>query len=172
MKNNRTEPEFRAKIYGVRGSYPIAPQEGTKIGGNTTCMMARTDEHILIIDAGSGLVNLGKELIPEILAHKQKSTDPFIITFVFTHTHIDHLLGFPYFAPLYIPGVHLIMIGPGTLGMDFEDIMTTIVEPQFYPVAMDEFRSTKYFENVNENMVLHFIKGEGMPVIADVADPP
>jgi ribonuclease BN (tRNA processing enzyme) len=162
---------FRAKIYGVRGSFPIAPPEGTRIGGNTTCMMARSDEHILIIDAGSGIVNLGKELVPEIMAHKQKSDDPFHITMIFTHTHIDHLLGFPYFAPLYIPGVHLTLIGPGTLGVDFEDILGTLVEPQYYPVAMDEFRSTKYFENISENMVLYFIKGEPMPLIADVGDP-
>ena len=47
---------FLAKIYGVRGSYPIAPKGGTKIGGNTTCLLLRTPNHIVIIDAGSGLI--------------------------------------------------------------------------------------------------------------------
>jgi len=155
--------QFLAKIYGVRGSYPIAPQSGTEIGGNTTCLLVRTKDHIVIIDAGSGIIPLGRELVPEILEHKKKSNNPFHITMLFTHTHIDHLLGFPYFAPLYFPGVSLNLIGPGTLGVDFEDILRTLVEPQYYPVSMDEFRSDKDFENIHENMVIYFLEGDPSP---------
>ncbi|MEJ2545847.1 MAG: hypothetical protein P8Y99_17430 [Calditrichaceae bacterium] len=57
--------ELKVKLYGVRGSYPIAPENGTKYGGNTTCLLARTSNHVVIIDAGSGIIKLGKELIPE-----------------------------------------------------------------------------------------------------------
>ncbi len=162
--------QFLAKIYGVRGSYPIAPQGGTEFGGNTTCLNIRTKDHIVIFDAGSGIIQLGRELVPEIIEHKNKSKNPFHITILFTHTHIDHLLGFPYFAPLYFPGVHLHLIGPGTLGVDFEDIMRTLVEPQYYPVSMDEFRSEKDFENLNENMVIGFMEGEGDPYITTTGD--
>jgi len=58
---------FLAKIYGVRGSYPIAPPTGTKYGGNTTCLLTRTEDHIVIFDAGSGIIQLGRELIHFIL---------------------------------------------------------------------------------------------------------
>lgn len=163
--------QFLAKLYGVRGSYPIAPREGTEFGGNTTCLLIRTKDHIVIFDAGSGIIQLGRELVPEIIEHKKKSKTPFHISILFTHTHIDHLLGFPYFAPLYIPGVHLHLIGPATLGVDFEDIMRTLVEPQYYPVSMDEFRSDKDFENINENMVICFMEGDGYPNLATAGDP-
>ena len=165
------EYQFLARLYGVRGSYPIAPKDGTIYGGNTTCLLVRTPEQIVIFDAGSGIIQLGRELIPEILAHKQKSRTPFIITILFTHTHIDHLLGFPYFAPIYMPGVHVNMIGPATMGVEFEDILRTLVEPQYYPVSMDEFRSTKYFDNINENMVVYFEGKDPDPHFALTGDP-
>jgi ribonuclease BN (tRNA processing enzyme) len=163
--------QFLAKIYGVRGSYPIAPAGGTAYGGNTTCLLIRTKEHIVIFDAGSGIIQLGRELVPEIIEHKKRSQKPFHISIVFTHTHIDHLLGFPYFAPLYIPGVQLHLIGPATMGVDFEDILRTLVEPQYYPVSMDEFRSDKNFDNINENMLICFLGGQGSPVITTAGDP-
>ena len=154
---------FLAKIYGVRGSYPIAPASGSKYGGNTTCLLCRTPDHIVIFDAGSGIIQLGRELIPEILEHKKKTKDPFHITMIFTHTHIDHLIGFPFFTPLFMPNITLHLFGPATMGVDFEDIMRTLVEPQYFPVSMDEFRSTKYFENVDEDMVIYFNERDPEP---------
>ncbi len=165
------EYHFLARLYGVRGSYPIAPGDGTKYGGNTTCLLFRTPKQIVIFDAGSGIIQLGKELITEIMAHKEKSADPFHITILFTHTHYDHLIGFPFFAPNYIPGVEMTLVGPATMGVDFEDIMRTIVEPQYYPVSMDEFRSIRYFENVNEDMVVYFENKDPRPRFATLGDP-
>ena len=57
---------FLFKLYGVRGSYPVTT--GTKYGGNTTCVMTRTPSHVIFFDAGSGLIEAGKELIPEIIS--------------------------------------------------------------------------------------------------------
>jgi ribonuclease BN (tRNA processing enzyme) len=130
--------------------------------------LIRTREHIVFFDAGSGIIEAGRELLPEILEHQKNSKEPFYITIIFTHTHIDHLIGFPFFTPLYLPGVHLNLIGPATLGVDCEDILRTLVEPQYYPVAMDEFRSTKYFENITENMVIYFLEGQAMPQIGKI----
>ncbi|APF20022.1 beta-lactamase domain-containing protein [Caldithrix abyssi DSM 13497] len=158
---------FLFKIYGVRGSYPIAPVEGTQFGGNTTCVMARTPDHVVIFDAGSGIIPLGKELLPEILEHQKKSDGPFHITILFTHTHIDHILGLPYFTPIYMPQVHLHFVGPPTVGVDFETILRTQVLPQYFPVSMDEFRSQKSFYNVSENTFVYFNDSKE-PVIGDV----
>lgn len=161
--------QFMAKLYGVRGSYPIAPENGTKYGGNTTCMLVKTAEHVVIIDAGSGIIKLGKELIPEILEHKNNSKKPFHITILFTHTHNDHLLGLPFFAPIYMPDVHIHFIGPATLGMNFEQILRNTVVPQYFPVGMDEFRSTKSFHNLNENMFFFFLNNKPEPQIGHIS---
>lgn len=148
--------QFAAKLYGVRGSYPIAPEKGTEIGGNTPCLLVRSPEHIIIFDAGSGVIKLGKELVPEILEYKKKTKKPFHITLVFTHTHSDHIMGLPFFAPIYIPDVHIHFFGPANNGMDFEQILRKMVEPQYFPVCMDEFRSTKSFYNITENTIIYF----------------
>lgn len=151
---------FLVRLYGVRGSYPVSFAKGTKYGGNTTCVMARTNSHIVFFDAGSGLIQAGKDLIPEIIEHKKKSTEPFQITIIFTHTHIDHLIGLNFFIPIYMQGVHINFIGPATLGVDLEDILSTLCEPQYHPVSMSEFRATKYFENIHENMTVYFLKDD------------
>jgi len=162
--------QFLAKLYGVRGSYPIAPEEGTKIGGNTTCFMVRTPEHVVIFDAGSGIIQLGKDLIPEIIKHTQKTKSPFHITILFTHTHTDHLLGFPFFAPIYMPNVHVHFFGPATLGMDFEDVLTNQVVPQYFPVSMHEFRSRKTFHNIDENTFIYFNPDTPEPQIGRIGE--
>ncbi|NOX87633.1 MAG: MBL fold metallo-hydrolase [Calditrichaeota bacterium] len=159
---------FMCKIYGVRGSYPIAPTNGTKIGGNTTCFMARTPEHIVIFDAGSGIIPLGRELVPEIVEYQEKHNKPFHITILFTHTHIDHILGLPFFAPIYMPQVHLHLIGPPTVGVDFEQILRMQVLPQYFPLTMDEFRSQKSFHNVSENTFIYFDDNLSQPQIGDI----
>jgi len=162
---------FKLKLYGVRGSYPIAPADGTKIGGNTACVLARTKDSIVILDAGSGVIQLGKDLIPEILAHQKKHDTPFHITFMFNHTHHDHLIGLPFFAPIYMPGVFIHFFGPATLGMDFEDILRAFVMPQFFPVSMDEFRCTKEFHNLSENTVVYFTPERPAPKVGHVMEP-
>ena len=162
---------FKVKIYGVRGSYPIAPVEGTKIGGNTACILVRTKKNIVIFDAGSGVINLGKELIPEILEHQKTLKTPFHITFMFNHTHHDHLLGLPYFAPIYMPGVFLHFFGPATLGLDFEQILRNYVAPQYFPVGMDEFRSTKEFHNLTENTIVYFTPERQAPKVGHALEP-
>ncbi len=162
--------KFKLKFYGVRGSYPVASKEGTAIGGNTACVLARTPDNIVILDAGSGVINLGKELVPEILQHQKRNDTPFHITFIFNHTHSDHIMGLPFFAPLYMPNVFIHFFGPATLGKSFEEILRTLVMPQFYPVAMDEFRSTKEFHDMTENDVIYFTKDRPAPKVAHVME--
>lgn len=162
---------FKAKIYGVRGSYPIAPAEGTKVGGNTSCVLVRTKNNIVIFDAGSGIINLGKELIPEILEHNKKSNTPFNITILFNHTHSDHLMGLPFFAPLYMPGVFIHFFGPATLGVDLEQILRNFVAPQYFPVGMDEFRCMKEFHNLTENNIIYFTPDRAVPKVAEIPEP-
>ena len=165
MKNDYN---YLARIYGVRGSYPYSKKDGSHFGVNTSCFMVRSQKAIVIFDAGSGIIPLGSQLIPEILEHKKNSSEQFVINILFSHTHIDHLIGFYYFAPLYMPNVHINFIGPATMGVDLEVILRTFCEPQYYPVSMDEFRSTKSFFNINENTVITFAKDSSTPEIHEI----
>src|SRR5207237_3320352 len=101
---------MKLKFYGTRGSIPICDAGFQKFGGNTTCLQITfTDTNrIAIIDAGTGLRNLGRDLLA--IGHKQ---DQIIIAF--THFHWDHIQGFPFFAPAYDSSQKITLL---TLGRD------------------------------------------------------
>lgn len=86
------------KFWGVRGSIPVPGRGTVKYGGNTTCIEIRTDEgHLIIIDAGTGIRLLGLELMKGCFGRGEGTAHIF-----FTHSHWDHIQGFPFFSPAYI----------------------------------------------------------------------
>jgi len=82
------------KCWGSRGSIPVSGMEYIKYGGDTTCIEIRTkDDKIIIVDAGTGIRRLGNQLIKE---------ERYSYDIIFTHAHWDHLMGLPFFKPLYL----------------------------------------------------------------------
>jgi phosphoribosyl 1,2-cyclic phosphodiesterase len=96
---------MRVTFWGVRGSTPAPGAEFVRYGGHTTCVSVVVGERVLVLDAGTGIRPLGRSLAGD-------SRDVFVL---FTHRHADHLLGFPFFAPLYEAGreLHLLPLGEG-----------------------------------------------------------
>jgi len=81
-------------FWGVRGSVPSPGSETIRYGGNTSCISITVENKILILDAGTGIRNLGSSMI------EQSDLKIFVII---THTHWDHIQGFPFFTPIYQP---------------------------------------------------------------------
>ncbi len=81
-------------FWGVRGSVPSPGPETIRYGGNTSCISITVENKILILDAGTGIRNLGSTMI------EQSDLKIFVII---THTHWDHIQGFPFFTPIYQP---------------------------------------------------------------------
>ncbi|MDR2596706.1 MAG: MBL fold metallo-hydrolase, partial [Treponema sp.] len=91
------------RFWGVRGSIPCPGPDTVIYGGNTTCLEIRADDRLLIADLGTGLRSLGDWLMTNDLKKYGKiKADIFV-----THTHWDHILGFPMFTPAYIRGTEL-----------------------------------------------------------------
>lgn len=92
------------KLYGTRGSIPVAGIESQKYGGNTTCLYIESKKgDAIIIDAGSGI----RELSDYCLKNKKNN-----LTLIFTHYHWDHMQGLPFFAPLYMKNTTITIYGP------------------------------------------------------------
>jgi phosphoribosyl 1,2-cyclic phosphodiesterase len=94
-QNTSHSPDFVVQFWGVRGSIPAPGSETVRYGGNTSCVEMRVAGKRLIFDGGTGLRVLGKHLL------KQMPVEAYLL---FTHSHWDHIQGFPFFAPAFIKG--------------------------------------------------------------------
>ena len=135
------------KFWGTRGSIPCPGPETVLYGGNTTCLEIRADERLIIIDLGTGVRALGKSLIANDLKKFGKiEADIFV-----THTHWDHIMGFPLFGPAYISGTKLRITGPVTFETNtLEDIIKNQLSYSYWPVRLDELAADISFKQINE----------------------
>jgi phosphoribosyl 1,2-cyclic phosphodiesterase len=133
------------RFWGVRGSIPCPGPHTMKYGGNTACLELRFEEldRIIIIDAGSGIRELGNYMIANDLRKGPIKTEIFL-----THTHWDHIMGFPFFAPIYIPTTRLKVYGPVTHEDDpLEEVVGGQLTYRYFPVRQAELASKiEYFD--------------------------
>jgi phosphoribosyl 1,2-cyclic phosphodiesterase len=116
--------------------------QGT-IGGNTLCLEIRSDDQLLILDAGSGLRVLGLDLMKQAAAEGPQRAD-----FLITHTHWDHIQGFPFFQPAFVPNNHFTFHSP------FADLAERLAQQQnatFFPVPMSYMSARLDFKQIQPN---------------------
>lgn len=134
---NITQQNFalmKVKFYGVRGSLPVCGREFEKYGGNTTCIrIYRENVHrIAIIDAGTGIRSLGKEIVAAGLSQD-------IINIFFSHFHWDHIQGFPFFAPAYNKDQRIGILAMGRRGKSkrLKGIFSMQMQKEYFPVGLE-----------------------------------
>lgn len=122
----------RVKFWGVRGSIPTPGPTTVEYGGNTSCVEVRADGQIIILDAGTGLRLLGRQLVAEF------DTQPLDLTLLLTHTHWDHIQGLPFFLPVYKPQNHLRILGYEGARHGLEVVLAGQMESPFFPIGLRE----------------------------------
>jgi phosphoribosyl 1,2-cyclic phosphodiesterase len=126
---------MKVKFYGTRGSLPIADPDYVQFGGNTSCILVTfSTGRIAILDAGTGIRNLGNDLIRN--SHQQYDN----INIILSHTHWDHIQGFPYFEPAYDPqrNFTISICGKERMGKDLKSLFATQMQNDFFPVPLDK----------------------------------
>lgn len=121
------------KCWGSRGSIPVSGKNHVKYGGDTTCLEIRTkDDQIIIIDAGTGIRRLGNHLMSE---------ERYSFEMIFTHAHWDHLMGFPFFKPIYFDETYIRMHGCPFAQKFVETMLTKVMSPPNFPVSYGDIKA-------------------------------
>lgn len=144
---------MRLRLWGTRGSCPSPGPATVTYGGNTTCVEVRSDDdHLVILDAGTGIRELGRSLVHG--AHGGAiSGDVF-----FSHAHWDHIQGLPFFTPAFQSGNHFRLFGDPSLLRSLEVVLRQQMSPVVFPVAFEALHARMEFRELsghrlNENGV-------------------
>jgi phosphoribosyl 1,2-cyclic phosphodiesterase len=154
------------RFWGVRGSIPCPGPDTVIYGGNTTCLEIRADERLIIVDLGTGIRALGDWLMAnDFKKYGKIKADIFI-----THTHFDHILGFPMFTPVYIRGTELRITGPVSFEDDtLEDVVETQFSYRYWPVRAEELSAHIEYDQIKETTL---DLGEGLTVTSKFLNHP
>jgi len=135
------------KFWGVRGSIACPSPEHVVYGGNTSCVEMRVGGKVLIFDAGTGIRNLGRDLVRRGVSNA---------SIFLTHTHWDHINGFPFFVPAYDPGNSFeIFAGHLTGQGGVEKVFSSQMANPTFPVPLSAMRSGLSFCDFATGTTLH-----------------
>ncbi len=134
---------FIVRFWGTRGSIPTPGGKTRRYGGNTSCVELEIDGQLLICDAGTGLRELGLDLAA-------RSTSPVEAHLFFSHTHWDHIQGFPFFVPAYHAGSRLHVFEATPDDPRFTRLLLGQMQSDYFPVGFSDLGAriaTRHFEN-------------------------
>jgi phosphoribosyl 1,2-cyclic phosphodiesterase len=127
------------KFWGTRGSNPVSGNDYIRYGGNTVCLELRHGNDLVIIDAGTGIRPLGNSLMDV------KNIHLFI-----GHTHWDHILGFPFFAPIYNSDCHICIWAPIGFEKTTRELFTEMLAYAYFPVRLDDIQAKISFRDLRD----------------------
>jgi len=131
-------------FWGVRGTLPASGEDSLKYGGNTSCVSLEFPrQQFFIFDAGSGIKSLGDYLMSQ--KRRRISAKIFI-----SHPHWDHINAIPFFAPLYVQGNELEILGPNQGDMTMRELISAQMDGVYFPITLVEFAARVYFGDLEE----------------------
>ncbi len=144
---------FFVRFWGTRGSIPTPGRATYRYGGNTSCVEIRIEDKLFICDGGTGLRELGVDLL------RTSGGAPIVAHFLFSHMHWDHIQGFPFFAPIYQPMNTFHIYGSRPGDTRFHSLLSGQMRSSYFPVD---------FSELNANIVANELGEDGTRVIDGV----
>lgn len=163
--------EFKVKFRGVRGSYPCANKKFMQYGGNTSCVEVRVGGHLIILDAGTGLIELGSELLKDHIMSGShlKERKPIEAIMLLSHIHQDHIIGFTFFAPNHIPTTKLNVFGTSNYNEDLADELAQLLFTKTFPIDLGDIAANLNICDIDETECIILRHGSD-PIIKRVSE--
>lgn len=137
------DSRLQLRFWGVRGSTPTPQVENLTFGGNTSCVEIRTSEHdSIILDAGSGIRNLGQCLL------REAAGKPLDVKLFLTHFHWDHIQGIPFFAPIYGPK-NIVEFYTGVNDRPLQETLEGQMAKPYFPVDFGQVAAKRTFTTID-----------------------
>ena len=134
----------RVQFWGTRGSLARPGQKTLRYGGNTSCVqLTSPGGSLVVIDCGTGAHDLGQALLAQ-------ADGPLRGSILISHTHWDHIQGFPFFAPLFLRGGQWDIYGPSGLGQSLRDTLAGQMQYTYFPVTLDELGASIRYHDLVE----------------------
>lgn len=151
---------MQVTFWGVRGSIPSPGPDTVGIGGNTSCVEVRAGDALIVLDGGTGLRLLGKKLVREM---------PITAHIFFSHVHWDHIQGFPFFDPAFVPGNSIVLYGGNNVSRTLEETLAGQMDHPSFPVHLSEMGAKMTFLDLYEGQSVHIDAGDGEQVSVTTA---
>lgn len=144
--------DFKIKFRGVRGSYPIANGNYLQYGGNTSCVEVYVNGHLIILDAGSGLIDAGNELMGKYISSGATPNDrtPIQATVLISHIHQDHIQGFTFFRPLHIPTSKINVYGNVSYDETLSDELAQLLFGKSFPLDLGDIAANLNIQDITD----------------------
>ena len=137
---------MRVKFWGVRGSLPVPGRKTERYGGNTSCVEVRSESGTrVVVDAGTGIRKLGKELVAETEAGKSE------VHLLISHTHWDHIQGLPFFSPLYQKGNRLCVYARKRDDLHLRAVFASQTDDPYFPIPFEEAKADIAFRELPDS---------------------
>jgi phosphoribosyl 1,2-cyclic phosphodiesterase len=136
----------QVRFWGTRGSIASPGKATVRYGGNTSCVEMRTASgELLIFDSGTGIRELGQAL--------SSGNGPVSGHIFLSHTHWDHIQGFPFFWPAFVEGNDLTIYAGRDLDRELESVLAGQMEYAYFPVRLEDMHAAVRFRNLGEEQV-------------------
>lgn len=142
---------MRIKFWGVRGSIAVPGPDTLEVGGNTSCVELRCGDTRIVFDGGTGIRLLGQELLREM---------PVEAYIFFSHVHWDHIQGFPFFTPAFVPGNRFHLYGGNNVTHTLEETLAGQMDYPSFPVHLTDMAAQMDFHDLREGQTVDIPEGD------------
>ncbi len=136
---------MRVKFWGVHGSIPVPGPQTLKYGGNTSCVEFNGDGKTVIFDSGTGIRALGLDIVNRDGLKGGKNNH---LSIFFSHIHWDHIQGFPFFKPIFVPEFEIDLYGPIHSNVNIESALRGQMVAPHFPIQLKDLSAQIYFKGI------------------------